>query len=240
MNPKLLGIASLMLGGVVLWSSPVTQAEQEGGTRAQVLAILKKLETIEPFRCTSVATVIRPEGKGAPPLRSVSTQIWQKGPYFRSEPVGSKEGMLINRPEGFFIYSEAENGYTQTPDFAKEAILQGFKLPPNNATGVERIWADALESPDLQIIGTEAIDGKEATVISYTTSPLGVGRDDIKLWLWNEKGLMLKEEKTTSMNDNVIGTEITEWKDFVFEEIPDSLFEVPQDQIQKLPEDWHP
>jgi hypothetical protein len=47
-------------------------------------------------------------------------------------------------------------------------------------------------------------------------------------------------EKTTSLNEAVVGTQRTQWKDFVFENIPDSLFDVPQGQVQKLPEDWYP
>ena len=244
MSTRQFWISTLLLIGLVvsgkMWAQPEQSTAATNGPRAQVLAVLKKLETVGSFRCTCVMTgTAVKEGESKPPT-TVTSRIWQKGPYYRSEPVGSKSGLIINLPEGFFLYQEETGTYTQPPDFAKEAMLQGFKLPPNPSTGVERIWSDMLDSKDLKIVGTDVVDGKPAIVITYTTPPFGVGRDNIKLWLWNDNGLALRTKKTITMNEAVVGTLTTEWKDFVFEDVPDSLFEVPQNQIQKLPEDWHP
>ena len=231
-------VVGLLLVGLVLADPTSAQSEKPEAARddrAQVLVILKKLETVKPFHCTSMTTVIGTQGEGRQNPAARTAKIWQKGPYFRAEQA---DETIINRPEGFFLYEEKTGTYTQPPDFAKVAILQTFKVPPNASTTVEQIWSDALDSTDLRILGTDVIDGKEATRIAYTTSPFG-GRVDVKLWLWNDKGLALKTEATSFMNEQPTATEITEWRDFVFEDIPDSLFDVQQEKIQKLPENWH-
>ena len=235
---------ALVLMGLVMvsptWAQPELSTGSTVETRAQVLALLKKLETVGSFRCTSVTTVTAVQGGESKPPATITSRIWQKGPYYRSEPVGSKEGMIINRPEGFFLYQEKAGTYIQPPDFSKEAMLQGFKLPSNTSTEIERIWSDMLDSKDLKIVGTDMFNGKSVTIVAYTTSPFGVGQHDVKRWLWNDKGLVLRTEETTSMNGAVVGREVTELKDMVFEDIPDSLFEVPKEKVQKLPENWHP
>ena len=46
-----------------------------------------------------------------------------------------------------------------------------------------------------------------------------------KYWIWNEKGIPLKmETKSTFITVNITMTE--EYKNFVFAEIPDSIFNV--------------
>ena len=228
----------LLLAGLLVSHAHAIHADD---TRAQVLAILKKVETVGPFRCTGVATGTAFKDGQPNPRGTATSRIWQKGPYYRSEPVGQKSGIIINRPEGFFICEEKTGTCIQPPDFSKETVLQEFKMPPNATTGVERIWSDLLDSQDLKIIGRSVVDGKPATIVAYTTSQFGLERSG-KVWLWNDNGLALKTEVTITTNGAgaVVVTQRAELTNFVFEDIADSLFEVPQGQVQKIPEDWHP
>jgi len=238
-------ILALLLSSFVWTQTSWAQAKQSTSianeARGEVLTILKKLETVEPFRCKSITTsTISQPDKPAIQAEAI-TQIWQKGPYWRSEHLSpEKGGLSVNRPEGLYLYNDITKTFTRFPDFAKATLLQAFKLPPNESTGIEQIWSDVLDSPDLKVLETEMLDGKEATGISYTTSPYGVGHNEIKLWLWNENGLSLRKEETVSREGKILRTTRTEWKEFLFEDLPDSLFDVPQEQVQKLPEDWHP
>ncbi len=232
-----------LVAGVVaspVWAQQDPLAGTVAETRARVLAILKRLETVGPFHGTSVTTVTGVvEGESKPPVTATS-RIWQKGPYYRLEPVKSKEGTLIKGPSGFYLYQERADIYVQPPDFGREAMFQEFKLPPDASTGVERIWSDMLDSPALKIIGTDVLDGKPVTVVTYTASLYVVGQNDVKCWLWNDNGLALKTEEKSSLSGAAVGTKVTELHELVFEDIPDSLFAVPPEKVQKLPENWHP
>jgi len=239
--PWIIGLLMVNLASSPLvWPQPEESGGATNGVRVEVLRILKKLETVGPFHCMEVRMATSSQPGEAPKSATATSKVWQKGPYWRQEGVEPGASLAINKPEGFFIYQEEAKTFVQPPDFAKEEMLRTFKLPPNQSTGVERIWSDVLDSADLKILGEEVVDGKGATLISYSTSPFGIGREEIKLWLWNDTGLILRREKTVYINEVVVGTERTEWKEFVFEDMPDSLFDVPQEQIQKLPEDWHP
>jgi hypothetical protein len=72
-----------------------------------------------------------------------------------------------------------------------------------------------------QITGTETIDGKSCTVMTWTT-----GTDTMKEWIWTDKGFPVKMEMTTSQ-----GTSTIEYKNIDFSNIPDSKFEVPSDIV---------
>lgn len=54
----------------------------------------------------------------------------------------------------------------------------------------------------------------------------------MKVWIWNETGLPLKIVSAVQTNGTTVST-TTEWKNFVFEDVPDSLFEVPHDKLVK-------
>jgi hypothetical protein len=241
---RLYWTVGLLTASLALSPPTYPQPEESGAApneaRVEVLRILRKLEVVGPFHCVEVMTTTSSRPGETHQSATVTTKVWQKGPYWRQEGVEPAASLTINRPEGFFLYQNETKTFIQPPDFAKEEMLRTFKLPPNQSTGVERIWSDVLDSPDLKILGEDVVDGKQATLISYSTSPFGVGREEIKLWLWNETGLTLRREKTVYLNEAVVGTERMEWKEFVFEDIPNSLFDVPQEHIQKLPEDWHP
>lgn len=81
-------------------------------------------------------------------------------------------------------------------------------------------------SSDAQLVGSEIVDGKQATVYEYR-----VGSASTRLWIWTERGLVLKQV-TTEGGD----TSLVEFTDYSFDPIPDNIFELPPGtEIVELP-----
>ena len=77
------------------------------------------------------------------------------------------------------------------------------------------------------------INGKKTIMVEYSTSS-----DDVlnfavnkKVWVWIEKGVFLKLEKYPQIKGVLDGVATVEYGNYVFEDIPISIFEVPEDKI---------
>jgi outer membrane lipoprotein-sorting protein len=70
------------------------------------------------------------------------------------------------------------------------------------------------------VSGTETIDGKVCKVITYDDT----GAGSMKMWIWEEKGLPLKMEMTSSNGDKTT----IDYTNIDFSDIPDSIFELPE------------
>jgi outer membrane lipoprotein-sorting protein len=68
-------------------------------------------------------------------------------------------------------------------------------------------------------LGTESIDGVSCQVYEYSFDGY-----ETKIWLWKDRGLPLKIEMTTAE-----GKMTTEYRNYDFSDIPDSMFELPAD-----------
>ena len=71
-------------------------------------------------------------------------------------------------------------------------------------------------NPDM--LGTETLDGKLCTVISYSSDESGTS----KMWIWQEKGLPLRIEQNSPEHKMVIT-----FNNYDFSDIPDSEFALP-------------
>lgn len=112
------------------------------------------------------------------------------------------------------LYYPAHNkayyyGYTPTPTSPGTTPEPG--LFENN------IFAPDLLSYNPTVIDSEKYDGKDCLVVQYTD--MG---ETVKMWIWKDKGLTIKEERTTDQ-----GTSIFEYKNISFSDIPDSKFQLP-------------
>ena len=105
--------------------------------------------------------------------------------------------------------------YTYMPvqKTATKTTLDLSMVPESPITDVSSILD---YSPN--IIGTETIDGKVCTVISYDEP----GTGSIKMWIWQEKGLPLKMEMTANGKTTTI-----DYTNIDFSDIPDSMFLLP-------------
>lgn len=70
------------------------------------------------------------------------------------------------------------------------------------------------------IVGTETIDGKDCAVVAYEMP----GEGNVKMWIWKDKGFPLKMEMTANGSTTTI-----EYGNIDFSDIPDSVFELPDD-----------
>ena len=77
----------------------------------------------------------------------------------------------------------------------------------------------------LALMGKERVNGQEATVLEKS-----IGSVSVRYWFSDETGQMLRQTYPSPRNEAAVTT-VTEWKDCVFEDLPNDLFEVPADKI---------
>ena len=142
---------------------------------------------------------------------TVKITMWQKNQKMREDM--TMEGVITT----IIFDQDAKVMYTYMPalKMAYKTTLTSAMIPQGN---VENTSAILDYNPN--ITGTETIDGKSCTVISYDTG----GSGSVKEWIWTEKGFPLKMEMNTSA-----GTTTIEYSNIDFSDIPDSAFELPED-----------
>jgi len=152
-------------------------------------------------------------------ILNVTTRIWMHGKDWKLEatmPDGSKQ-IVIARSGTSYRYDAKADRFHREP---RDPLAQ---YPPYLPTIV-------LESA--RVIGSEEVAGHQATVVEFD-SPVGV--DNIvgtsKVWFWNETGLALQIELTLGLNGRVGHSGIMEFREFSFQDIPQSTFEVPPEKI---------
>jgi outer membrane lipoprotein-sorting protein len=151
-------------------------------------------------------------------------KIWQKTSYLKEEvnittvnTNSNSSNMIttltvIRRPEGLYRYNNVSETY--------ELGLPLNFLQPSTTDMVQNL----LNNQTLTIIGTENISGTPTTIIQYHPNQ-GGNSTTVTLWIWNEKGVPLKEQYIS----NSEGTSITRdsiYSNYSFADIPESTFDV--------------
>jgi outer membrane lipoprotein-sorting protein len=144
-------------------------------------------------------------------------KIWQKTPYLKEEKNSTTSNItttltVIKRPEGIYRYDATLNTYELDPLIV---------IPQLSTADVAQ---DLLNNQTITLLGTETIAGKTATVIQYTPSQAG-NSTTIKMWIWNEKGVLLKALYTTVSEEANITMDYN-YSNYSFSDIPDSTFSV--------------
>ena len=144
-------------------------------------------------------------------------KIWQKTPYLKEERNSTTSNItttltVIKRPEGIYRYDATLNTYELDPLIV---------IPQLSTADVAQ---DLLNNQTITLLGTETIAGKTATVIQYTPSQAG-NSTTIKMWIWNEKGVLLKALYTTVSQEANITMDYN-YSNYSFSDIPDSTFSV--------------
>ncbi len=144
-------------------------------------------------------------------------KIWQKTPYLKEEKNSTTSNItttltVIKRPEGIYRYDATLNTYELDP----------LIVTPQLSTA--DVAQDLLNNQTITLLGTETIAGKTATVIQYTPSQAG-NSTTIKMWIWNEKGVLLKALYTTVSEEANITMDYN-YSNYSFSDIPDSTFSV--------------
>lgn len=193
------------------------ESEVQPETEESIQDILAKAETIDSVQYEVVSTTS---------MNGVTTtgamKGWQKTPYMRfdSTTTGTTT-KIIYHPDAMYVYDASKDKYSKKilEELAEKVSQKSF----------EEFSKEIKESETLKELGTETIDGKLTTIVEYSVT-VGEAPITLKLWIWNEKGIPLKTESTVEMGEIVTTTKM-EYKNFVFEDIPDSIFEVPEDKI---------
>lgn len=94
--------------------------------------------------------------------------------------------------------------------YPEENTAMKMKLDPTKSP------APALPKPKGKKIGSEKVDSKLCDIYEYTEKDYGI---KIKIWICREKGLPIKMEG---------GGTTTEYKNYSFTPIPDSIFILPK------------
>ena len=204
---------------ILVFTIPGLAQEKQQGSGYQEAAekletLSKKAESVSSVRYKSARTLKMYQPGLSPQTITATSTHWIKGKYSRVESVSSDSafaGITIGRPDGFY----------------KEESGQYIKLLNEPPSGVRDEWTKSLKHVTSRVLGTEIIDSKESTVFEFSSDSGSV----LKEWIWNKNGLPLKIE-SSSVSDSQISQSFTEeYSEFVFEDIPDSMFEVPRDKI---------
>lgn len=150
----------------------------------------------------------------------ITTKVWQKMPYMRMESttVGATT-KIIQHPEAVYLYNSLKDKYIITTG---EDMATTF-----TQKSLEELAKEIKESASLEVLESETINGKICTWIkrNYTVNEAPI---TVKQCIWNERGIPLKSESTILNTKTII-----EYKNFIFEDIPNSTFEIPREKIEK-------
>lgn len=205
-------------------AQPTEEAPEET-TKESIQDILAKAETLGPMKYEVVANVSMtglPPGFEMPPMPPVTMVAWQKRPYMRFDTISTNETTrMIIHPDAIYYYVESQDKY----DRISVEELANMTMQKS----LEEVSKEIREKMTLKVLGTVIIDGKLATVVEYSI-PSGRTTVTQKLWIWNEKGIPLRSEVRLKGMSTTI-----EYKNFVLGDIPDEIFEVPEEKIIEYP-----
>ncbi len=151
------------------------------------------------------------------------TKIWVKKGYLRREinspASNAKKVIQVYTPEGGHIYNFYSN---ETTHYEKSSFVE----MPSFTLGIVRKNADAYK-----IVGTEMLEDKPTTILEWSYGGDSGDSDDntvyhAKYWIWNEKGVPLKEETTWIAYKVLNMKSVEEFKDYSFDDIPESVFDI--------------
>jgi len=182
-------------------ASTTTQATTSTTSNAadsSLADILSKMSSISSVKYDAVA--VPPTGE------TITQKYWIKKNKMRIETNtgGMNAVSLIDTEKQTMInYMPAQN----------IAMKMDFSQAPKSGSDA----AKSIQNSSPKIVGVETIDGNVCTVVEYTDQG-----STTKVWLWQARGLPLKTEATTPM-----GKVTVTLKNISFENIDDSLFELP-------------
>ena len=203
---RLFGIIATMIC-LLLMSSGCTE-QNKPSTEETVQTILEKAAVLIDGIIPQITTM----------------KIWQKTSYLKEEvnttsvSTNSTYGNItttltvIKRPEGIYRYDNVSQTYQLDP--------QRIVPKPSTTDMVQNL----LNNQTLIIIGAENISGTPTTIIQYHPNQ-GGNTTTVTLWVWNEKGVPLKEQYVSNSEDTSV-TITSLYNSYSFTDIPDSIFRV--------------
>jgi outer membrane lipoprotein-sorting protein len=149
--------------------------------------------------------------------QNTTVKVWQKNPYLKEEENSTSGNIsttrnIVQRPEGLYLYDPTLQAYQ----------LNTMATMPQPFTQI--MVNDLLNNQTLTIIGTENISGKPTTIIQYSPNQES-NSTTIQLWVWNEKGVLLKEQYISNSEGTTVMINTT-YSNYSFADIPESTFNV--------------
>ncbi len=149
--------------------------------------------------------------------QNTTVKVWQKNPYLKEEENSTSGNIsttrnIVQRPEGLYLYDPTLQAYQ----------LNTMATMPQPFTQI--MVNDLLNNQMLTIIGTENISGKPTTIIQYSPNQES-NSTTIQLWVWNEKGVLLKEQYISNSEGTTVMINTT-YSNYSFADIPESTFNV--------------
>lgn len=149
--------------------------------------------------------------------QTTTMKIWEQAPYLKEEINDTSGGItttqnIIKRPEGTYRYDNISKTYELDP----QLIIRQPSI-------AERTH-DLRNNQTFTIVGTENISDIPTTIIQYHPNQ-GGNSTTITLWIWNDKGVPLKEQYVSNSEDTSV-TITSLYNNYSFAEIPDSIFSV--------------
>jgi len=202
-------------------TSSIQDQSPEQLTKESIYDILTKAETIGPVQYETVGSVTI-TGSPQDVTTEISAKVWQNLPYMRidSSTVDTTTKMVVH-PDAVYFYNTSQNKYERmtTEALATQFTQKSFK----------ELSKEVRENTTLRELETEMFDGKLTTIIEYSIEVSGTPFT-VKSWIWNEKGVSLKDETITKVGGFTTITKV-ENRNFLFGDIPDGIFEVPKEKI---------
>lgn len=149
----------------------------------------------------------------------ITSRFSFKGDNIRMEGLDpSNPSLMITKGKELFIINPQEKtGFKMTTELDSDANPSGEIKPEEN-----------MDKDSLQVIGKEDVDGEPCYIVMTKNLE---DDSDMKLWLHQKYGIMMKMESQTSE-----GTLLMEVKNLKVGNIPDSDFEIPADiEIMEMP-----
>jgi len=206
-------------------SSEAQQGMQNSEVTTYLKDMLKKAEMSGSFHCkelvaTTLSETEEPFNKFSDTQKSV---IWVKGKFARMEVESASNPTLVGSL--MIIHPDWAYGYDKRSGFWLRMPMPSGEAKTTYSNRLIKL----LDNPTVRIVGKETIEDKKATVIEYQLGD-NIAKTTCKEWIWNEKGVTLKSESNIK-SDYTINAIREDYTDYVFEDIPDSLFEVPKDKV---------
>ena len=141
-----------------------------------------------------------------PGFPATTTTTWVKKSKMRMEMTVQGITTIV------LVDQDAKTSYTYMP-------AQNTAMKTNYDQAQEPAAAEAASMADYnpKNLGTESINGIVCQVFEYN-----INGNMAKMWFWKDRGLPVKMEMATTE-----GKIITEYKNYDFSDIPDSMFELP-------------
>ena len=215
---RLFGIIATLIC-LLLMSSGCTE-QNKPSTEVTVQTILEKAAVLESVYYEIDTTYII----DGIILQITTMKIWQKTSYLKEEvnttsvSTNSTSGNItttltvIKRPEGIYRYDNVSQTYQLDPQLI---------VPKPSTTDMVQ---NLLNNQTLSIIGAENISGTPTTIIQYHPNQ-GGNTTTVTLWLWNDRGVPLKEQYTSTTEGSIV-TITSTYTNYSFEDLADSIFSV--------------